>query len=192
MMHAKLMVIVLIGIPAFLAIADPARADVVSVEREGFVLHISANVPAAPDAVFAALAQPQNWWDSEHSWSGDARNMRMDARVGGCWCEGLRQDGGVEHGRIIRYDPAGGSIMMESLLGPLLTMGQSGRLSWQVERNLANNGSRINWTYRVAMLPSGNLAQDASLAAAVDDVLQQQVARLVAHVTGAPMPAPPS
>jgi hypothetical protein len=181
----------LVGGLAMLAAAAPGQAEVRSVEREGFVIHISTDVAAAPDAVFGALTRPADWWDSEHSWSGDARNMQMDPRVGGCWCETLPADGGVEHGRIVRFDPTSRSIIMDSLLGPLLTTGQTGRLHWRVE-GAGPDRSRMIWTYQVTMLPSGNPAQDAVLAAAVDGVLSQQFARLVARVTGAPMPVPPS
>lgn len=189
-MIAKILAALLIG--SALALSGPAQAEVRSVEREGFVIQISQDVAATPDAVFAAFTRPADWWDSAHSWSGDAGNMRMDARAGGCWCETLRQDGSVEHGRIVSYNPTGRSLVMDSLLGPLLTMGQSGRMHWRVESGDAEGRSRILWTYRVGMLPSGNPAQDAVLAAAVDNVLRQQVARLSAQVTGAPMPTPSS
>lgn len=170
----------------------PAWAEVRSVEREGFTIHISQEVAATPDTVFSAFTRPADWWDSAHSWSGDAQNMRMEAQVGGCWCETLPQNGGVEHGRIISYNPVGRSMIMASLLGPLQSLATSGVMSWRVEPAEREGYSRISWGYRVATLPSGNPAQDAALAAGVDFVLRQQIARLAARVTGAPMPAQPS
>lgn len=163
---------------------SPARADVRAVEREGFVIVIERELPAAPDAVFAALTRPAEWWDSAHSWSGDARNLSLDPRAGGCWCETLPHNGSVEHGRVISYNPVTRQMVMDSLLGPLQSIGQSGRLIWAVDA-LEGGSSRIRWTYRVAMLPSGNPAQDATLAAAVDGVLRAQVARLSVRLVNA-------
>lgn len=170
--------------------ASPAAGEVRAVEREGFIIHIEQEVAANADAVFGALTRPADWWDSEHSWSGDARNFSMEARVGGCWCEAVR-DGMVEHGRIVSIEPGARTMVMNSLLGPLRDMAQSGRLLWRVESLEGGQRSRVRWTYRVGILPSGNPAQDAAIAAAADRVLTQQLVRLAAHASDLPMPAPP-
>lgn len=189
-MRAKSLTALLLG--SLLLPAAPAAAEVRSVDREGFVIHISQDVTATPDAIFAAFTRPSAWWDSAHSWSGDANNLQMEPRVGGCWCETLTQGGGVEHGRIISYNPAGRTLIMSSLLGPLQGLATGGIMTWRAEQSDAQRPARVTLVYRVSTLPSGNPAQDAALAAAVDSVLRQQWARLAAHVTGAPMPAPPS
>jgi hypothetical protein len=163
-----------------LALAAPVRAEVQAVEREGFTIVLVADVTASPDRAYAAFSRPADWWDSEHSWSGDARNFRFEPRAGGCWCEALAGGGSVEHGRIIAYNPARRVIVMDSVLGPLLETAQAGRLIWRVEPGAREGTSRINWLYRVSIVPTGNPEQDAALAAAVDGVLAEQMARLAA------------
>jgi hypothetical protein len=171
-----------------LPLSGPVAAEVRDVERDGFSLVMTAEAAVPRDRVFAALTRPAEWWDAEHSWSGDIRNMSFDARAGGCWCEALGSGGSVEHGRVVAHDPARGVIVMNSLLGPLLETAQSGQLIWRVEPAENSAASRITWIYRVAVQPTGNPAQDAVFASAVDHVLGQQLARFVAHVSGAAMP----
>jgi hypothetical protein len=167
-----------------------ALADVRELERDGFVLVLESTVPVAQDRAFAAMTRPADWWDSDHSWSGSAANFTFEPRAGGCWCEALRDGGSLEHGRIVTYDPGRGLIVMNSLLGPLMETGMAGRLIWRVEPADQAGRSVIRWLYRVNIPSSRNPAQDAVFAAAVDQVLAQQLARLTAFVSGAPIPAP--
>ena len=56
-------------------------------------------VIAAPvDAVYAAAVDRiGDWWSSDHTISGDASRLRIDARPLGCFCEDLEDGGGVVH-----------------------------------------------------------------------------------------------
>jgi hypothetical protein len=171
-------------------VSTPAASEVTDVERGGFTIALTADVPVMPDVIFPVLSRPADWWDAEHSWTGDLRNMSFEPRVGGCWCETLRSNGTIEHGRIVTYDPVRGLIVMNSLLGPLNEIGLVGRLVWRVAAAEQEGRSRIRWLYAVSVPPSRNPAQDAVLASAVDNVLSQQLARLAAHVSRAPMPTP--
>ena len=66
----------LIGLAAA-ACAAPAAAEVTAVDEGGFVTHHEIGVPAAPDAAWAAFAQPGTWWNGEHSYSRNAANMTL-------------------------------------------------------------------------------------------------------------------
>ena len=88
----------LVSVPA----AAPAAAEVVSVTPQGFEVSRTVAIAASPDAVYAALGRIGSWWNPAHSYSGDPRNMTLDPRAGGCFCEtNLANGGSVEHGRVI-------------------------------------------------------------------------------------------
>lgn len=154
-------------------LASPAAAEVESVDANGFVVAISREAQLPPHQLWAQLQNPAAWWSDAHTWSGDADNMRMDARVGGCWCERVGE-GEVEHGRIIRID-AGRAIIMAADLGPLSGAAVSARLRWSVD------SSRVTMRYAVF----GRLPMPADqLAPLVDQVLTQQLERLAALTAG--------
>ncbi len=68
-------------------LAPPAAASVQESSDSGFTVTTTQRVTATPAQVWAALAQPARWWSSQHSWSGDAKNLSLDPVVGGCFCE---------------------------------------------------------------------------------------------------------
>jgi len=72
---------------------ERASAEVVAVGGNGFEVRETVRT-AAPDKVYGALLNPAHWWNSEHTFSGSAANLALDARAGGCWCETL-PDGGA-------------------------------------------------------------------------------------------------
>ena len=56
--------------------SNEAAAEVTSVASSGFEVREQVHVAAAPAAVYAALITPSRWWDSEHTLSGKAANLR--------------------------------------------------------------------------------------------------------------------
>src|SRR6185503_12202946 len=78
----------------------PAEADVVTATPGSFELRASQTVPASPERAWNALVRVGDWWNNEHTYSGNGHNMRLDLRPGGCWCERWR-DGAIEHGRVL-------------------------------------------------------------------------------------------
>src|SRR5882724_13417018 len=80
-----------------LLIAGPSRGTVSDVASNGFTLKIDTHIAASPDKVYAALIEPARWWSSDHTFSGDANNLHLEARAGGCWCETLPNGGSVTH-----------------------------------------------------------------------------------------------
>jgi hypothetical protein len=131
--------------------------------------------------VYAALLQVRSWWDPEHTFSGDAHNMSLDARAGGCFCERLADQGSVQHmDRRIRR--RGARTTDAGALGPLQTVVASGSMAWKLFPEA--NGTRLELTYNVGGYRPGGLAE---LATPVDSVLRAQLLCLKSFVeTGKP------
>ena len=68
-------------VPALLLAAN-APAEVLSVGSSGFEVRETVHVAAAPDKAYAVLLQPARWWSSDHTFSGNAANLVLEARAG--------------------------------------------------------------------------------------------------------------
>ena len=166
---------------AGLLVAGAAAAAVVDSTSTGFLVRSEAVMKAAPDSVYRALtAGVASWWDPEHTWSGDARNLSLDATPGGCFCERL-PGGGVRH-LIVVYAAPGRLLRLTGGLGPLQGAGVAGSLTFAL--SAAGAGTKVQMSYSVGGYFQGGLA---SLAPMVDAVLAGQLARLERYVeTGRP------
>jgi len=166
MMRAFAAVGVALALAAGAAQAEPTPRE------GGFTVRNTVEVAAPPARVWAELVRPGRWWDSTHSWSGDAANMTLEPRAGGCFCERLADGGSAMHGQVLFVEP-NKTLRLSALLGPLMTLGASGVLSVGIEP--AGSGSRVTLTYAV-----GGLASDTArtLAGPVDGVLRTQLERL--------------
>ncbi len=173
---------------ATLISATPAAAEVVSSDENGFSIRVEASTTASPEALFALFATPARWWSPLHTWSGDAAGMTIAPQsAGGCWCEALPMLGSVEHGHIIRWDPENTRILFRAELGPLQSLPVNGKLEW-VAVGLPDGSTRVAMRYEVA---GRGMADPAALAGAVDGVLAQQLARLIAVADAAATPGSP-
>ena len=159
---------------ALLAVgAQQAKAEVTYLDDFGFTVSHSIETGAAPYVVYRTLtSHVDQWWNGEHSWSGDAVNLYMKVERGGCFCERLPENGRVEHLRIIYLEP-GKEIRFDGALGPLQSMAVDGRMIWKIEPR--EEGSRVSFTYKVFGHPEGGLA---GIAPAVDGVIGEQLTRL--------------
>lgn len=161
---------------AWVALAAPAQAEVVTSSESGFVIEVQAKSTATAGALWARLIRPSLWWSSAHSWSGDAANMTLDARAGGCFCERWRR-GSAEHGRVLQSVP-GKLLRLSAPLGPMQSMAVSAVLTFELEP--AEGGTLVRARY----ITGGNFGMDArKIAPAVDQVLREQVKGLTS--TGA-------
>jgi uncharacterized protein YndB with AHSA1/START domain len=113
---------------AILAATAGARAEVVEQTANGFSLQEHVTIAAAPDKIYAELIQPAHWWSGSHTFSGDAKNMTLDARAGGCWCETLKGGGSVLHMTVVNVVP-GRLLRMRGALGPFQSTGMDGALN---------------------------------------------------------------
>lgn len=155
---------------AGLAAAAPAAAEVTVSSEAGFTSRHSLVIAAPPAWVWDALVHPERWWDKAHSYSGDAANLSIDARPGGCWCEKIA-GGGVEHMRVV-YVAANETLRMRGGLGPLQQMPVTGVLT--ITLKPVATGTELVATYAVA---GPGLT---GLAVPVDAVLASQWPRLKA------------
>jgi len=162
---------------ALAAAAGGAQAAVTQVAANGFrVLH-TVEVRGTPARAWKALVDVGAWWDPEHTYSGDARNMRIDARAGGCFCERLKGQGGVEHARVVYVAPRE-ALRLRGALGPLQQYGLAGSLTL-VLKALPEGRTRITLEYVVGGFMPGGLEP---IAPAVDQVLTSQLERLRSYV----------
>ena len=158
--------------------AASAHAELSQVGEGGFTTTHSTEVAAAPDMAWLQLTDHiSEWWNADHSWSGDADNLYVEARAGGCFCERLPDGGWVEHLRLIYLAP-GAEMRFDGALGPLVQMGLRGTMIWRIEA-AEGSGSRITFTYIVhGFLPDGF----GAIAPAVDGVIGEQLERLAARL----------
>jgi hypothetical protein len=158
------------------AMAAPAPAAVTSSSDWGFATESSAEIAAGADIVYALLAQPGRWWEGSHSYSGDAANMTIDSRAGGCFCETIPAKAGpagtVEHARVIQAMP-GQRLRLSGALGPLQAEGVVGTLDFAITP--ARKGVKVVMTYVVGGYIRGGPRRIAPL---VDQVLATQLAGL--------------
>jgi uncharacterized protein YndB with AHSA1/START domain len=154
-----------------------ADASVTTVSPNGFVVTLDATVAANRDRVYRALVGDVGaWWNSDHTFSGDSRNLSMDARPGGCLCERLPGGGGVEHLRVVFARP-GELLRLSGALGPLQPSALTGTMTWTL--TASNDSTRVTLTYAVGGFREGGFAD---IAPAVDAVLSDQLNRLKAFV----------
>jgi hypothetical protein len=174
----RLRLIGILGIAsAALACATAARAEIVSAGPSGFNLRHVAEVPNPAPVVWAALTDIGKWWNPEHTYSGDSRNLMLEPTVRGCLCEKLSLYAGIEHARVIYAVPAK-TLRLSGALGPLQDFGVSGVLTWNIEP--AGGGSKITLTYNVGGFADRPLADWAPL---VDEMLGGQLKRLARFVS---------
>ena len=170
-----------IGVLGALAFARAAGAEVVDAQPNGFQVSSRAEIAAPPARVWAALLEVGRWWEPDHSYSGDpARNMTLEARPGGCFCE-RTSGGGVWHMTVAHVD-APKQLTLSGGLGPLASQGATGGLVFKLEPQ--GTGTVLTLTYTVGGYAKGGLQ---TWAAPVDQVLSTQVRRLEQYVeTGRP------
>jgi hypothetical protein len=156
----------------------PAAAELISAGQNGFEVRETVRVVAAPDKAYAALLQPARWWSSDHTFSGSAANLTLDARAGGCWCETLPGGGSVEHLHVVYVAP-GKALRLRGALGPLQGLGVEGAMTWTVKGSAS--GTEISLSYAV-----GGYAKDGFEATSkgVDQVLGEQLERLRKLIDG--------
>jgi hypothetical protein len=160
-----------------------AAAEIADSAANGFTYKATLNFQAAPDTVYQRLISIGNWWGSDHTFSGDARNLSLDPKPMGCWCEKLPNGGGVRHMQVVMAMP-GKMLVMTGGVGPLQSIAATGSMSFKLSPY--QGGTRLEVTYAVVgYLPTGINAW----AAPVNDVLTAQFARFKNYVeTGDPEP----
>ncbi len=167
------MIRMLTAAAALALLASAAGAEVKFAAADAFLIEQRYTIAAPANRVWESLMHPEDWWPSDHTWSGDRRNLRISADAGACFCE--RWVGGnVEHGRVIMAIP-GSLLRLSAALGPLQEMGISGVITIALDEK--DGATTVTVTHRVSGDPSHKL--DA-IAPIVDQVNAQQFGALAA------------
>jgi hypothetical protein len=149
-----------------------AAAEVADSSSGGFTVKIAISVHAAPGDVYRALISVGDWWSSQHTYSGSARNLSIEEKPMGCFCEKLPAGGGVRHMEVVHVVP-GKVLGMTGALGPLQTIAATGNMA--IRLSPAEGGTKLELVYAVTgYLPAGM----NTWAAPVDSMLTEQVTRL--------------
>jgi hypothetical protein len=163
-----------------------AAAEVVDSAGNGFTVRLSIAIQAPPTDVYHRLIHNVgDWWNSAHTFSGDAHNLSIEEKPMGCFCEKLPGGGGVRHMEVIYLAP-GKALGLSGALGPLQAVATTGSMRFQISP--VEGGSRLEVTYAVGGYLKAGLD---TLAKPVDAVLLEQITRLKNYIEhGDPAPKP--
>ena len=152
--------------------ATPAQSAP-EITPNGFLVKFEVGVNAPTGKVYEALVgQVGSWWNPEHTYSHDAKNLSIDARPGGCFCEKLPNGGGIEHLRVIYLAPPQ-VVRFSGALGPLQASGVTGSMTWKLSDD--SDSTRIELSYSVGGFIQGGFDK---IAPAVEAMLREQMDRL--------------
>ena len=179
-MRGRFAALSIVGV--LLAAAVPVRGEVVESTAAGFAVRNVTTIDASPMKVYAALTDKvAAWWDPIHTFSHDSRNLNLEARPGGCFCERFPDGGGVEHMRVLYASP-GKLLRLSGAIGPLQEAAIAGTMTWSLSP--AGSGTSVELTYAVGGFRVGGFRD---LPTVVDGVVRGQLGRLKAFVeTGRP------
>lgn len=174
------------GAVALLLIAGGAKAAVVESNAQGFAIEETVQIKASPAKVYAALIRPENWWDSEHTFSQDAKNLSLDPKAGGCLCEILPGGGSVQH-LIVAFTMPGKTIRFRGAMGPFQGQGVDGALTFTLKAG--GDGTDLVLDNNVGGFVKGGMGRWPQ---AADEMMTDLVAHLKYYAeNGKPMPSPP-
>ena len=162
---------------ASLAALAPAPAAVIDATANGFTIENTVDVPADAMTAWKALVDDVGaWWPRDHTWWGEASELTIEPRAGGCFCErnGAQQ---AQHLQVTFVDP-GKLLRLAGGLGPLQGMGLHGVLEFRLAPG-ANGGTTITLFYRAGGYTPEDLARFAPV---VDQVQALQLGGLAAHL----------
>lgn len=162
---------------ALLALAAPVSAEVLASSPSGFATRHAVLVAADRSTVYASLVDGVGeWWNADHTVSGNAESLYIDARAMGCFCEVLGPDAGLVHLTVTFVNP-GVLLRLSGGLGPLGLMGVAGNLTFEFADR--EEGTEVVVQYAVGGYEPNGLD---TLAPAVDGVLIDAVTRLKRYV----------
>lgn len=156
---------------------DAAGAAVTNADAGGFTSVNELTIDAQRmDTWSAAIREIDRWWDSDHTVSGEASRLYIEAKPQGCFCERLGKDAGVVHMTVTTIFP-GTVLRLTGGLGPLGLMGVNGNMTWEFAG--AGNETVVKFTYAVGGYRPGGLDAMAEI---VDAVIAEALLRLKAYV----------
>jgi uncharacterized protein YndB with AHSA1/START domain len=175
----------IVAAAAFLLAPNWAAAEVADSSANGFTVKLTLNIQASPDDVYRKLVHNVgDWWDADHTYSGNSHNLTIDEKPAGCFCEKLPGGGGVRHMEVAYLAP-GKQLVLTGALGPLQSLAATGSMT--IKFSPLDGGTKLEVAYTVVgYLPAGM----NTFAATVDGVLKIQFTRLKNYAEhGDPVPA---
>lgn len=165
-----------------LVVSTQTQAAVTSQSTSGFAVAYEADVTVTPQGAYDAFVQAGSWWNAAaHSYSGDGKNISIDVKPGGCWCETLKDGGFVRHMTVEQADP-GSRLVFSGGLGPLAYMGATGHMIVTIKPK--GTGAHVKLTYAVG---GHDPKKFKDLPKAVDGVLDEAFKRYTSFAsTGKP------
>jgi len=152
--------------------AAPAPAEVLDAGDVGFTIRNTVTVPVDSLKAYATVVDGiGKWWDSAHTYSGDAANLWIEAKPQGCFCERLPDQGFVRHMGVLFAAP-GKTLRLSGGLGPVQSIAAAGVMTWTFKA--ADKGTAVEMRYTVG---GYNPAGFKDLAPGVDAVLRSQLER---------------
>jgi uncharacterized protein YndB with AHSA1/START domain len=172
-----------LGLLALVMLSGAPAQSAPEITANGFLVKLDVSINAPATKVYDALVgQVGSWWNPEHTYSHDAKNLSIDPRPEGCFCEKLPNGGGIEHLRVIYVAPPQ-IIRFSGALGPLQASGVAGSMTWKLTG--AADSTRLDLSYSVGGFISGGFEK---MAPAVEGMLREQLDRLKLFVeTGEPL-----
>jgi uncharacterized protein YndB with AHSA1/START domain len=154
-----------------------AVAEVTDASSDGFSLLQEATIDAPRSKVWrTAIDEVGYWWSDDHTISGDASNMYIEAFLQGCFCEASDKSVGVVHLTVTSITP-GAMLRLTGGLGPLGLMGVAGNMTWEFFET--ESGTSVRFIYAVGGYSPDGLE---ALAEPVDDVVGEALQRLKSYV----------
>jgi uncharacterized protein YndB with AHSA1/START domain len=173
MFSAAIMLRHSLGTLAVVMLSGTAAESAPQITPNGFLVTFEVSINAAPAKVYNALVgQVGSWWNPEHTYSHDAKNLSIDPRPGGCFCEKLPNGGGIEHLRVVYVAPPQ-IVRFSGALGPLQASGLAGSMTWKLTGGPDN--TRLQLSYSVGGFIDGGFEK---IAPAVEAMLREQLDRL--------------
>ena len=166
-------------------VAFCCHAEVLDSSAGGFTVKHTLTINASPADVYRKFVHNiGDWWNPEHTFSGDAHNLSLEDHRGGCLCEKLPNDGFVHNLEVVFAAP-GKRLALSGALGPLQTVAATG--SMLIQFSPADGGTKLELAYSVGGYTAKGLT---SWAVPVDGVLAEQLARFKGYVeTGKAAPS---
>lgn len=162
---------------ALLCLASPALAEVINISSNGFQIRheVLLNIPS--EEAYELLVNVSGWWNPSHTYTLNPKNLSIDARPGGCFCEKYPHGGGVQHMSVVHAAP-GKALRMTGALGPMQAHGLAGSMSWDfIPQKPAEAGqplSKLVLSYSVGGYMAGGFEKMAPM---VNAMLGEQITR---------------
>ena len=157
--------------------SQEAPGEVTDAGPNGFSLVNELTINGSRAEVWqAAVDHVGQWWSDDHTISGDAGNMTIEAVPQGCFCEAISDHAGVVHLTVTFVNPEI-ILRLTGGLGPLGLLGINGNMTWEFFD--AGEDTRVRFSYVVGGYRPEGLED---IAEPVDFVIGEALMLLKAHV----------